>query len=54
MRAGFTTHEADALHELYQLVGGRAGTEVLVDGKPVPYAVELWLPMFWLFRGAQA
>ena len=54
IRAGFTTQEADALHELYQLVGARAGTDVLVDGKAVPYAVELWLPMFWLFRGAQA
>ncbi len=30
-------------------MGHRPGTEVLVDGKQVPYARELWLPLFWLF-----
>ncbi len=54
LRAGFTTREADALHQLFELVGNRPGTEVLVDGKRVPYAVELWLPLFWIFRGGAA
>jgi hypothetical protein len=27
---------------------------VLVDGKRVPYAHELWLPLFWVFLGGEA
>jgi hypothetical protein len=23
------------------------GVEVLIDDRPVPYARELWLPLFW-------
>ncbi len=34
--------------------GGGPGTEVLVDGKKVPYAHELWLPLFWIFVGGEA
>ena len=37
------------MRDLFQVVGGRAGTELRVDGKRVPYASELWLPLFWLF-----
>ena len=48
-RAAFDTQAAGALRELFRLVGHRPGTEVLVDGKQVPYARELWLPLFWLF-----
>jgi len=50
-RALFDTQAAGTLRELFRLVGDRPGTEVLVDGKPVPYARELWLPLFWLFVG---
>ena len=32
-------------------MGARPGTEVLVDGRRVPYAREIWLPLFWLFVG---
>ena len=28
----------------------RSGHEVTVDGRKVPYARELWLPLFWIFR----
>ena len=35
------------LRDLYEVVGGVPGTEVLVDGKPVPFARELWLPLVW-------
>ena len=47
--AAFDTHGARTLRDLFNIVGGRPGTEVRVDGKRVPYASELWLPLFWLF-----
>jgi hypothetical protein len=47
--AAFTAQEADALRELYAIVGQITGSEVLVDGKRVPYARELWLPLFMIF-----
>jgi hypothetical protein len=50
-RAEFDTGAARALHQLYQIVGARPGTEVLVDGKKAPYAAEVWLPLFWIFVG---
>jgi hypothetical protein len=49
--ASFASSEAGLLHELFEVVGGRPGTEVLVDGRRVPYAREIWLPLFWLFVG---
>jgi hypothetical protein len=52
-RADFDAGEA-ARSDLFELVRGRPGTEVLVDGKKVPYAHELWLPLFWLFLGGEA
>jgi hypothetical protein len=47
-RAEFGTTSASRLRDLFALVGERAGTEVLVDGRRVPYARELWLPLFWI------
>jgi hypothetical protein len=35
------------LRDLYNLVSGVEGTEVLLDDQPVPYARELWLPLVW-------
>jgi hypothetical protein len=52
--AAFETAQASTMRALFQAVGGRPGTEVLVDGKRVPYATELWLPLFWLFVGEGA
>ena len=52
--AAFDAGEARALRDLFELVKGRQGTEVLVDGKRVPYAHELWLPLFWMFVGSEA
>jgi len=52
--AAFDTRAAGTLRTLFQSVGQRPGTEVLVDGKQVPYARELWLPLFWLFVGEGA
>ena len=48
-QAAFDTHGARILRDLFDIVGRHAGTEVRVDGKSVPYASELWLPLFWLF-----
>jgi hypothetical protein len=47
-RAEFGTASAARLRDLFALVGAQAGTEVLVEGKRVPYARELWLPLFWI------
>jgi hypothetical protein len=46
-RARFQPEDVVALRDLYQLVGGLDGTDVLVDGRPVPFARELWLPLLW-------
>jgi hypothetical protein len=52
--AAFETRQASEMRALFQLVGSRPGTEVLVDGKRVPYATDLWLPLVWLFVGEGA
>jgi hypothetical protein len=49
--AAFGAKDAKILRELYEIVGPITGTEVTVDGRRVPYARELWLPLFWLFVG---
>jgi hypothetical protein len=52
--AAFDAGAARTLRDLFQIVRHRPGTEVLVDGKRVPYAHELWLPLFWIFVGGEA
>ena len=52
--AAFEAGEARTLRDLFELVRGRPGTEVLVDGKKTPYGHELWLPLFWIFVGGEA
>ena len=47
-RARFPSTDAVALRDLFEIVGPSDLTEVLVDGRPVPYARELWLPLVWL------
>ena len=47
--AAFDSTGVNVLRELFDIVGPVTGTEVLVDGKKVPYARELWLPLFWIF-----
>jgi len=53
-QAAFEAADARSLRDLFELVRGRPGTEVLVDGKKVPYAHELWLPLFWIFVAGEA
>ena len=46
-RARFLPDAPLALRDLYELVAAVPGSEVLVDDRPVPFARELWLPLFW-------
>jgi len=47
--AAFSVEGARELRDLFQLVGPRPGTEVVMDRRRVPYAREIWLPLFWMF-----
>ncbi len=46
-RARFRSRDAARLRDLWELVGGVPGCDVLIDDRPVPYARELWLPLVW-------
>ncbi len=46
-RARFYPQDALKLRDLFDLVGRFDSCEVLIDDRPVPYARELWLPLFW-------
>ena len=52
--AAFDSGSARLLRDLFDLVGSRPGTEVLVDGKRAPYGHEIWLPLMWIFVGGEA
>jgi hypothetical protein len=47
-QAAFAAAEAAVFRDLYDLVGHRPGTDVLVDEKKVPYAREIWMPLFFI------
>ena len=44
----FTGDRPMRLRDLYLIVAGVAGNEVLINDRRVPYARELWLPLVWL------
>ena len=46
-RARFYPQDAVRLRDLFGIVGQLDATTVLMDGRPVPYARELWLPLIW-------
>jgi hypothetical protein len=46
-RATFYSTDAIQIRDLFQIVDGPGACEVLVDGRPVPFARELWLPLVW-------
>ena len=46
-RARYFPTDAVKLRDLFEIVGRHEGCDVLVDDRPVPYARELWLPLFW-------
>jgi hypothetical protein len=48
-RARFVVRDRPVrIRDLYVIVGGVPGNEVLVNDRRIPYARELWLPMVWL------
>jgi hypothetical protein len=53
-QAEFDATEARTLRDLYAIVGEIHTTEVLVEGRRVPYAREIWLPLFWIFVGGES
>jgi hypothetical protein len=48
-QAAYGCNEANVLHDLFDIVGPITGTDVIVDGKRLSYARELWMPLFWIF-----
>ncbi|HTK28274.1 MAG TPA: hypothetical protein VL309_01920 [Vicinamibacterales bacterium] len=46
-RARFRPADAAKLRDVFQVVGASDATDVLIDGRPVPFARELWLPLVW-------
>jgi hypothetical protein len=46
-RARFFPGDAAKLRDLYEVLGGVHGVDVLIDDKPLPHARELWLPLIW-------
>jgi hypothetical protein len=51
--AVYGVDDVGRLHELFQLVGDFPSCEILVKGRRVPLARELWLPFFWFFKKEQ-
>lgn len=52
--AAFDAGEARTLLNLYEIVKERPDLEVRVDGRTLPYAHELWLPLVFMFVGGEA
>jgi len=46
--AAFDASQAPVFRDLYDLVGALPNTDVLVDNKKVPYARELWMPLYFI------
>jgi hypothetical protein len=45
--ARFLPNDALRIRDLWQVIGHLDSCEVLIDGQPIPYARELWLPLIW-------
>lgn len=52
--AGFDASQARTLQRLFEIVKQRPDLELRVDGKRLPYAHELWLPLLFMFVGGEA
>jgi hypothetical protein len=48
--ATYSVEQVDELHRLYARVADYPTCELLIKDRRVPYARELWLPLFWFFR----
>ena len=49
--AAYDVAGAEIFRNLFLIVGQRPGTDVLVDNKKVPYARELWMPLYFIHLG---
>jgi hypothetical protein len=47
--ATYTIDQVEELHKLFVRVSEYPSTEVLIKDKKVPFAREMWLPLFWFF-----
>jgi len=52
--AAFDASQARTLQRLFEIVKERPDLELRVDGKRLPYAHELWLPLVFMFVGGEA
>jgi hypothetical protein len=52
--AAFDASEARTLLNLYEIVKERPDLDVRIDGKKLPHAHELWLPLVFMFVGGDA
>jgi hypothetical protein len=52
--AAFEAKDARTLRDLFEIVKERPDLDVRIDGKRLPYAHELWLPLVWMFVGGEA
>ncbi len=48
--ARYEIEHAAELFNLYQIAGALPESEVLIYDLPLPYARDLWLPLFWFHR----
>jgi hypothetical protein len=56
-RAGYLTkHRIDLkpdqvweIYQLYQMLENSPHLEILIDGRRIPYAATLWLPLLWFY-----
>jgi hypothetical protein len=47
--ATYTVEQVEELHQLFIRVSEHPSTDVLIKDKKVPFAREMWLPLFWFF-----
>jgi hypothetical protein len=53
-RTKFTLRQVEQLHQLYHLLETTIGVsqvDILLSGRRLPMARELWLPLIWTLRG---
>ena len=46
-RARYYPGDVEKLRSIWEIAGRLHDSEVLIDDRPVPYARQLWLPLFW-------
>jgi hypothetical protein len=41
--------QAWEIYQLYQMLENSPHLEIFIDGRPLPYAATLWLPLLWFY-----